>query len=185
MAGPFAAVGVRVAGPFAAVGVRVAGPFAAVGVRVAGWAGPSIGSPPPAPPAGGTGAGGGSEVFVGAVVGWVVVDSVGLVALTDGLAVLAAGVGRLLPRVLAGSLVADGVGVAVADRCRTGSRFARVTDSITGRRLGALDGLASGAGLGRGGTGSVLASLSSTPGSGSTALDLTGPPARLTLTSPP
>jgi hypothetical protein len=115
-------------------------------------------------------------VVDGAAVGGVVVDSVGRVALALG--------------------EADGFGVGVVFGgagvvCRAAGRASRVTgrwgsDSRIGRALGVVaDGVGGGAGGGVGRTAASVLSFPPRSGSGRIALELTGPPAKLTLISPP
>ncbi len=115
------------------------------------------------------------------VAGDVVVDSTGLL-------VVAVGVGL---RLAVGFFVAVGLAagaevIRVDSRRGTRSRGAvcRGSASVTNSAVGVWLGVGAGVGLGRPG---ALASAAggSSPGSGSTALERTGPPARLTLMRPP
>ncbi|MDI6099815.1 hypothetical protein QLQ12_14530 [Actinoplanes sp. NEAU-A12] len=148
---------------------------------------PVTGPPPPAPPlsgiratGGGTGGTGGTGVpepgpGSGSLV--TVADSTGLVTvgLTDVFGGDGLGLGDL-----------EGLVEAFGEGERAGRRWSvpsRCADS-TIRRAALVVGVGVGVGVG---TGSVFGSSesSSSPGRGNTALELTGPPARLTLTSPP
>jgi hypothetical protein len=152
--------------------------------------------PPPVPllpvpvagGAGGTGMVGGSGAGAedeppsvgvdGLVVGGVVVDSVGL--LVDGF-----GVGFFV-----GLGFAAGREVTFVDSSRgSGARgavaFRRGSDSVTKSALVRSVGAGVGTGVGAGWGGAFGSFAGSSPGSGSTALDRTGPPARLTLIKPP
>jgi hypothetical protein len=149
--------------------------------------------PPPLPPLLFAGAGGGTGAgaelsppplpgVLGVVVGGVVVDSVGRVVVGvgvfDGL-LLAFGVAREGATFVDSSrgATARGFGGAVVRRGRasvTRSAFVRVVGVGVGTGVGA-------------GCGGCLGSFggSARPGSGRTALERTGPPARLTLIRPP
>ncbi|NMO50298.1 hypothetical protein HH310_03705 [Actinoplanes sp. TBRC 11911] len=160
---------------------------------------PLVPEPPPVPPvppvplaggAGGTGFGTGAELspppspgVVGSVVGGVLVDSVGRVVLGfgdgvfDGL-LLALGAGREVILVDSSrGASARGTGGFVPRRGRP---------SVTSSALVWLVGVGVGTGVGSG-CGGCFGSFggSARPGSGSTALERTGPPARLTLIRPP
>jgi hypothetical protein len=153
--------------------------------------------PPPVPPvvaaggtgatvAGGFGAGAAGVVVVGVVPGVLVVGLVvgAVVVDSTGLVVVALGVGvfdglAFTPAFFDGALVDSSRGeVRVTAAVRRGS--ASVTNSAVGVWLG----VGAGVGLARGGALSSF-SAGSRPGSGRTALERTGPPARLTLIRPP
>jgi hypothetical protein len=120
---------------------------------------------------------------LGSVTGGVVVDSVGRLMVTFGVGVfeallLALGVGREV--IFVDSRrggVARGGGTVV--RCGKAS--------VTKSAFVWVVGVGVGTGVGAGGGGAGFGSLggSARPGSGNTALERTGPPARLTLISPP
>jgi hypothetical protein len=114
------------------------------------------------------------------LVGGVVVDSTGLVVEVRGSGVFeVAG--------LAGTGFAFGgtrVDSSRADEPRVMGAVRRGSASVTNSAVGAWLGVGAGVGLGRTG-GLSSAAGSSSPGRGSTALERTGPPARLTLISPP
>jgi hypothetical protein len=157
---------------------------------------PALPDPPPVPAvpfaggAGGTltgGFGAGAELspppVLGVVVGGVVVDSVGRVVVGFGAGVfevllLAFGVGRELVLVDSsrGAVTLGALGAVV---CRG---RASVTKSAFVRLVGV--GVGTGAGTGCTGCFGVFGG-SARPGSGRTALERTGPPARLTLIRPP
>jgi hypothetical protein len=152
-------------------------PPVSVGVGVA------VPVPAPDPPVGGTGATtgvvAGAVVAGGVVAGVVVADSTGWVVETLGLGFFE-GVGLGVTDfdgTRVDSSRAAGATVAVAVR-RGGSA------SVTSNDLGEWLALGPGIGLGRAGGLSSLSSLSR-PGRGRTALERTGPPARLTLIRPP
>ncbi|WP_328462522.1 hypothetical protein OHA21_35460 [Actinoplanes sp. NBC_00393] len=94
-----------------------------------------------------------------------------------------------------GFLVADGFALADFDGLPAGREAGALGRrpmlsvrrcSASGTNRGGALVVGAGVGLGLGcGSGSSRSSSSSRPGSGNTALELTGPPARLTLTSPP
>jgi hypothetical protein len=139
------------------------------------------------PPAGGTGATvGGTGALVG---GAVVVPDVGADEPLDGAGVVVDSTGWLVVALGVGFLVgvafAAGFFVAVVDSTRVDVRrvVRRGSASVTNTDL--TDGLALGRGVGRGGAGGTGFGSRSSPGSGSTALDRTGPPARLTAIRPP
>jgi hypothetical protein len=111
--------------------------------------------------------------------GWVVADSTGLVVVVTGLGVV------LGVRVTVGR-----AGLTVADSSRgaevRGVAARRGWATVAGWAVGWWLGLGTGAGLGGAGAlVGVFSSAGSSPGNGSTALDRTGPPARLTVISPP
>jgi hypothetical protein len=129
--------------------------------------------------AGGTGGTVGGVVVVPVVGVDELADGAGVVVDSTGWLVVALGVG-----VFVGVALAVGFLVTVVDStrddevCRVAVR--RGSASVTNNDL--TDGL----GLGLGGTGGLLSFGSrSRPGSGRTALDRTGPPARLTAIRPP
>jgi hypothetical protein len=140
------------------------------------------------PPAGGGGSTGGTgAVSSGVAVGVGDGDDVGVFTDSTGLVVtVGRGVGLFGPGVALGlrfAVAAGGRGpsgrmLLVADTGLPGSA------SVTNSERGA--GVTAGAVLGAGrSTATGLSALSCRSGRGSTALELTGPPARLTLTRPP
>jgi hypothetical protein len=140
---------------------------------------PPVLDPPPVPPAGGVGGGSGGtdEPLVDGDA-----EGVGLVVDSTGL-VVALGVG------VADGLTGAGEGAAVAGAGRDATRRSslvtgtprRGSASMIARAFGAVK-LGSGVRLGRTSTPSPWPPSS---GNGRIALELTGPPARLTLMSPP
>jgi hypothetical protein len=151
-------------------------PVALVGSVAGGAGGTGCCAVPVGGGTGGTDESPAEGVVDGVVAGGVVVDSVGLVALALG---EADGFGA--------GVVFGGAGVVR----RTAGRASRVTgrcgnDSRIGRALGVVaDGGGGGDGGGVGRTAASALSFPPRSGSGRIALELTGPPARLTLISPP
>jgi hypothetical protein len=134
------------------------------------------------PPVGGTGGtGAGAEVVVPVAGVDELADGVGVVVDSTGWVVVALGVGFLV-----GVALTVGFFVTVADStrddvaCRVEAR--RGSASVTNSDLTGALGL--GEGLGRA-EGRLSFGSRSSPGNGRTALDRTGPPARLTAISPP
>jgi hypothetical protein len=123
-------------------------------------------------------------VGAGAEVGGVVVDSTGRVVVGPGAGVLVGVAGGFVAGgLLAGAVVlAGGVGVTTG-RSRLSGALSRGSDSLMNRVFGDVLTAGSGVGLGRASAGG--SAWSGRSGSGRIALELTGPPARLTLISPP
>jgi hypothetical protein len=112
----------------------------------------------------------------------VVIDSVGLLVVTTGAGV----VGFLVGLVFGTGLVVTRVD-SIRGAVVRGALVRRGSASATNNAVGAWLGVGAGVGLGLAGALSSpsLSLCGSSPGNGSTALDRTGPPARLTLIRPP
>ena len=118
-------------------------------------------------------------VGAGGEVDGALVDSTGRVVAGAGAGVLVGVAGG----VLAGAVVlAGGLGLTTG-RGRLSGALSRGSDSLMNRVFGGVLAAGSGVGLGRASAGG--SSWSGRSGSGRIALELTGPPARLTLISPP
>jgi hypothetical protein len=109
----------------------------------------------------------------------VVVDSIGRVVVAAGVGVR---VGGFFGGAVVGAVVVTARG-AIRRRSGVTGALRRGSDSMMNRVLAGVLTVGSGVGLGRASAGG--SSWSGRSGSGRMALELTGPPARLTLISPP
>jgi hypothetical protein len=114
----------------------------------------------------------------------VLVDSTGRVVVGPGAGVLVGMAGGFVAGgfVAGADVVAGGLAVATG-RSRLSGALSRGSDSLMNRVFGGVLTVGSGVGLGRASAGG--SAWSGRSGSGRIALELTGPPARLTQISPP